>query len=81
ISLQPLIVVLYARLGITTAPISYQEVSTRTTPEQIPITTTTVTTSKPQTTTTKTIVIKNDPTIDEEPILLKNEPITIKFPE
>jgi len=91
VSLQPLILLLYSRLGVPTAPIYYQQSPNGVPVEQVPKTTTTtttvapvVTTRKIETTTPSTVkstTVKNDLTVDEEPIILKDEPITIKLPE
>lgn len=90
VSFQPLIVLLYSHLGISTVPISYQPIAskeiveqtltttmtTKTTTSTTIITTTTTETTKTTTATT----VRNDPTVDEEPVLLKNEPIKIDIP-
>lgn len=88
VALQPLIIIFYARIGLSTESI-YQQPSPI--PTQTMISTTIVTTtieSIQQTattttrTTTKTTTVAtplNDPTVDEEPIILKNEPIKIEL--
>ncbi len=86
VSLQPLILLLYSQLGITTTPIYYQQSSSGITVEQVPTTTVApvVTTQKIETTTrsiVKSTTVQSDLTVDEEPIILKDEPLTIKLPE
>jgi len=90
VSLQPVILLLYSHLGVPTVSMSYQQLPSEVTREQIPTTTVapSVTTKKPESTTTttttttvKSILVENDPTVDEEPIFLKDEPVTIKIPE
>jgi len=86
VSLQPLILLLYSQLGISTTPIYYQQSSSGITVEQVPTTTVApvVTTQKIETTTrsiVKSTTVPSDLTVDEEPIILKDEPLKIKLPE
>ena len=82
LSLQPLVLLFYSRLGVPTMPLFYQQSSNEMALEQM--TSTIATTVAPITTTIsiiKSTLENNDLATDEEPLLLKDKPLTITISE